>query len=316
MDDLITLEEAAHETLIQKGKRWLVTIAVPGQGSHGYYSEEVLRDSGPRAFPPGTKSFFKHAKPEDRDPRDQVGVFEEGAFWNEDEGKLQGFLTPFPRYTQVLQEAGTNVEASLRAAARNIKGIVKELVFRRDNTVDLVAFGGLEGSGLVYQVESLFAAASADSEDGKEKNMAFEITEEAWKALSLQVESGFAKFDTFVAESATEKQGVADKAAVDAAVEARVEEALTAIAEKEKAVDAADIPVIVKESLKADVRKGIDVSDDLAMAVSIVAETKKELAPGVKDKGRANIVVVDESLSGETAPKNYAVGRWAGKVAK
>lgn len=314
MNDLITLEETTAETpLVKKGKRWLVTVAVPGQGVNGFYPEDVLRETGPKAIPAGTKSYFKHAKPEDRDPRDQVGVFEEGAFWNEDEGKLQAYLTPFPRYAQVLEEAGKNIEASIRVAARNVKGVVKELVFRRENTVDLVAFGGLEGSGLVYQVESLFAAAAADGEDGKEKDeMTFEITKEVWESMTSRLATLDAKIDAFVAESATEKQGKADEAALEAAVVTRVEEALTAFAETDKAIEDADIPKVVKESLKDAARKGEDVSEDLAKAVSVVAETKKELAPVAKGQKRANLVVVDESLSGEETPKNFKVARWTG----
>ena len=314
-DELVTLEETSSFP-IKAGKRWLVTIAVPGQGASGFYPEDVLRETGPIAIPAGTKSYFKHAKPEDRDPRDQVGVFEEGAFWNEQEGKLQGYLTPFPSHARALEEAGKNIEASIRVAARSVKCVVKELVFRRENTVDLVAFGGLEGSGLVYQVESLFAAAAADGENGKEENdMTFEITESMWDKFTSTVASLDAKFDTFVAESATEKQGKADEAAVEALVVTRVEEALAAFADVEKSIDDSDIPATVKESLKTNARKGIDISDDLAAAVSIVAETKKELAPtnkNAKDTKRATIVVAAESLSGDEAPRSFTVGRWAG----
>lgn len=314
MEDEILVEESSSTPIEKKRGRWLVTVAVPGQGSKGKYSEEMLKNTGPTAIPAGTKSYFKHAKTEDRDPRDQVGVFETGAFWNEEEGKLQAWLTPFSRYDSVLDEAQGNIEASLHVAANIDKQKnVTSLNFRRDNTVDLVAFGGLEGSRLEYKVvESLFAAAAADGENGKEENMAFEITQDVWEALTSKMDAGFAKFDTFVAESMNEKQGKADKAAVDAAVEIRVEEALTSLAEKEKSINDSDIPVKVKESLIELARKGEDISETLEAAVSIVAETKKELAPALKDKKRANLVVVDESLSGEEAPLNFKVGRWTG----
>lgn len=314
-DDLVLIEESAATPLQKKGKKWLVTLAVPGVGAHGdTFSAEMLETTGPIAVPGGTKSFFKHAATEERDPRDQVGVFKEGAFWNEDEQKLQAWLTPFPRYEQVLEEAGSSIEASLhvqgRRDLRNPK-IMKELTFRRDNTVDLVAFGGLVGSGLEYQVvESLFAAAAAENE--KENTMAFEITEKAWDDFRSEVTAGFAAFDTFIAESLKGQQGQADDAKVAELVDARVEEALTAIAEVEVAIDAADIPATVKESLKAESRKGVDVSDDLAGAVAVVEAMRAEAA-APKGGKRANLVVVAESLS-EQAPKNYRVknAHWTG----
>lgn len=306
MDDIITVTESAGAP-VKKGSRWLITVARPGQGSSGYYSEAVLRETGPSAFPPGTKSFFNHDSK--RDVRDMVGTLTEGAFWNDEAGELQAYLTPFPRYADVLEQAGANVEASIHAASRkDSKGNLKELVPHRANTVDLVSFAGLDGSGLKMQVESLFAAAAAEDEINKKENNV-EITKEMWDALVADNKTISAKFDTFVAEHKQEIQGVADEAAVEAAVEARVEEALASYAETVAAIDAADILTVQKESLKADAAKGKDITSDLASAVSFVAEAKKELTPDPKNTRHGKVVVVDESL--DSAPKSFSVGRWS-----
>lgn len=318
MTEFITITESAGQPR-KVGKRWYVTIARPGKGSSGDYTEEVLKSTGPIAFPPGTKSYFGHTVTEKRDVRDQVGTFKEGAFWNEQEGELGGYLTPSPRYRAVLDEmvdeetGDSYVEASIHAAAsKDPRGNVKALLPRRDNTVDLVAFAGLEGSGLKYQVESLFAAASAGVEEYEEENnMTFEITKELWESFTATQAALSAKFDTFVAESKVELQGKADAEALELAVEARVEEALTGYAEVETAIDAADIPAVVKESLKASARKGEDITENLAGAVAIVAETKKELAPAPKGPKRDTVVVVAESLDSGDKPKNFRVGRWS-----
>lgn len=313
MDELTIVEESATEPITKKGSRWLVTVARPGKGMTGTYSEEALKNSGPIALPAGTKAFFKHAKTEERDPRDQVGVYKDGAFWNEEAGELQAYLTPFPRYAQVLEEAGENIEASLRAAARKRPGtdIVTEFVFQRDNTVDLVAFAGLAGSGLKYQVESLFAAAAADGEHEEEieENIVSEKLELAVETLTANLTALTAKFDTFVTESLAERQGVADEAAVAAAAEILVAETLSGIAEVEKSINDADIPVIVKEALKDRARKGEDITADLAGAVEIVAETKKELTPSAKNNIRDKVVVVQESLTSDK-PNKFRVGGW------
>ena len=309
MNEIITLTESAGQPT-KLGNRWLVTIAKPGQGSTGTYTEEVLKNTGPIAFPPGTKAFFNHDPK--RDVRDMVGTYEEGAFWNDEVGELQAVLTPFPRYRMVLDEAGKNVEASIHVSARkdHKTGYVKELLYDRSNTVDLVSFAGLEGSGLKYQVESLFAAAAAEVElNEKKENEVDEKVVLALESLTSKLEALSAKFDTFAVESKAEVQGVADEAAVEDAVKVRVEEALAGYAEVEKSINDADIPVTVKESLKTLARSGEDITETLEGAVSIVAEAKKEFAPDPKGTKRGTVVVVDESA--DSKPKNFRVGRWS-----
>lgn len=311
MNDLITISESGNAPT-KVGKRWLVTIARPGKGATGTYSEEVLRETGPAAFPPGTKAFFNHDPK--RDVRDMVGTYKEGAFWNEEEGELQALLTPFERYAAVLDDAKEAIEASIHSKARkDNKGYVKELVYDRSNTVDLVAFAGLEGSGLKQQVESLFAAAAAEDEMVNEEENNVEITKEMWDGLVAGQTALAAKFDTFVAESKLEVKGEADSAAVEAAVKTRVEEALAAYADVEKSIDDADIPATVKEALKESARKGEDITDALADAVSIVSEAKKEFTATQPDPTKrrksGTVVVVEESK--DEAPKSYRVGRWS-----
>lgn len=308
MNDIVTLQETAGAP-VKKGGRWLVTIARPGQGATGFYPEDVLKNTGPSAFPPKTKAFFNHDP--NRDVRDMVGIYEEGAFWNEEEGELQAYLTPFPRYQEVLDQAGDSIEASIHAAARKDvrTGHVKELVYNRSNTVDLVSFAGLEGSGLKRQVESLFAAAAAEGEQEKNKENTVEL-EKVIEGLTSELRTLSAKFDTFVAESKQEAQGVADEAAVEAAVTTRVEEALAVIAEVEKSIDDADIFDTQKESLKAAARKGEDITERLAEYVSFVVEARRELVPDPTKFVRGKVVVVDES-KGSSKPNNFKVGRWS-----
>lgn len=307
MSEIVFLQESGGAPA-KRGKRWLVTVARPGTGATGEYPEDVLREYGPAAIPAGTKAFFKHAKPEDRDVRDMVGTYKDGAFWNEEDGELQAYLTPYPRYAPVLEEAGSDIEASIRVAARkDARGVVRELVYNRANTVDLVAFGGLEGSGLKFQVESLFSAAA--EENGKEKNMT-DINKEEFDAFVARVDAFAAKFDTFVAESKLEVTGKADADAVEAAVVTRVEEALSSYAEVEKSIDDADILTVQKESLKARARKGEDVTFDLAEAVSFVVEARKELAPDATRPASVNVVVVEESKTDSTS---VTPSRWSNR---
>lgn len=289
--------------------RWLVTIARPGRGTTGVYSETTLRETGPEAFPPGTKSFFNHDPK--RDVRDMVGTFPDGAFWNDEAGELQGFLEPFPRYAAVLEEAGTNIEASIHAkAVKDAMGNVRSLLYNRSNTVDLVSFAGLEGSGVKFQVESLFAAAAAESEEGKEGDNV-DIENEI-KELRSSFSSLATEVQTFVAESRAAVKGEADEAAVEAAVEARVSEALTAYSEKEAAIDAAKLLPKQAAALKARAIKGEDINEALIEATEIAEEAEKAFKPepaGTYARARGNVVVAQESQ--DSKPKNLTIGRWS-----
>ncbi len=247
----------------------------------------------------------------DRDPRDQVGVYEEGAFWNEEENELGAYLTPFPRYEKILEEAKDNIEASIHVLSRNDgRGNVTEMLPYRANTVDLVAFAGIAGSGLKYQVESLFETAAAEFEIAETKEENMEITKEMWDRLEGGVTGLASKFETFATESLTEKQGKADADAVAAAVKVQVEESLANFAAVEKSIDDADIFDFAKESLKDRARLGEDISGDLASAVSYKIEALKEITPDAKVITRGNVVVVQESLSDDNdatfTPKTWS----------
>jgi len=54
------LKESAASKLTVAGNRWKATLAVAGQGSSGFYSEEVLREFGPQALAPGSHAYAGH----------------------------------------------------------------------------------------------------------------------------------------------------------------------------------------------------------------------------------------------------------------
>ena len=158
--------ESVAANPVKKGSRWLVCLAKPGQGSSGFYSEEVLRETGPIAFPPKTKAYFGHNPPEKRDPRDQLGTYPDGAFWNEESGELQAYLQPYKRWQPVIEEMGSDLELSIYAAGnKDDAGNVVELLADRVNSIDAVGYGGLVGSAVKEQVESLVESARAEYTD-------------------------------------------------------------------------------------------------------------------------------------------------------
>ena len=89
--------EAVSEAPVKKGNgRWLVAIATPGQGSSGHYSEDMLKEYGPVAFPAGAKSFINHEG--SRNPKDMIGTYPEGAYWDDSRKQLLGELQTFSHW--------------------------------------------------------------------------------------------------------------------------------------------------------------------------------------------------------------------------
>lgn len=160
------LTEASSSTLIREGKRWKGVLAVPGQGSSGFYSEDLLREYGPLALAPGAKAFIDHDSV--RSPKDMIGVYPEGAHWDDELGALVGELEVFPHWEEFVEAVGPHAGLSIYMMGETDKdGNVVALLPDRMNGVDLVSYPGLVGSGLVeklYESAQRAALATDDSD--------------------------------------------------------------------------------------------------------------------------------------------------------
>jgi hypothetical protein len=151
------LSESSNSTLTKNGKRWKATLAVPGRGSSGFYSEEVLKEFGPQALAPGAKAFIDHDST--RSPKDMIGVYPDGAWWDEETGSLVGELEVFPHWSDFVEAVGPHAGLSIYMMGEtDADGNVTALIPDQMNGVDLVSYPGLAGSGLV---EKLYESAKA-----------------------------------------------------------------------------------------------------------------------------------------------------------
>lgn len=151
------LTEASSSTLTKNGKRWKGILAVPGQGSSGFYSESVLKEYGPAALAPGAKAFIDHDS--QRSPKDMIGVYPEGAVWDDELNALVGELEVFPHWQDFVEAVGPHAGLSIYMMGEtDAEGNVTALMPDRMNGVDLVSYPGLVGSGLV---EKLYESAKA-----------------------------------------------------------------------------------------------------------------------------------------------------------
>lgn len=162
--DLIPLFEAASA----KDGTIPVKLIQPGWGSSGYYSSEVLKRDGAKAFPAGTHMYIDHpTKAEEKDRperslRDLAAVFKEDPKWSDEGPTLKDGTKAGPglytraetvgAYREVLPQLAPYIGVSIRALGRAAPGeaegrkgqIVQELAHGR--SVDFVTKAGAGGA--------------------------------------------------------------------------------------------------------------------------------------------------------------------------
>lgn len=276
------LRESAVAHPVKRGKRWLVTVARPGEGATGKYSAEMLQKYGPIAYPPGTRAYIGHADPGERSVTDLMGTYPDGTFWNEEEQEFQGELEPLnEKWGQLIEELGEMAEASMyslnfqKDAANNITYIGPH----RANSIDIVGFAGLEGSGVKRLIESAQQlgqtkpGADVVQENGKKMDKDF------LEAMKVALAETLAPVVSFIADS---KAKLAESAQIEADEDA-AKTAATAAVEAYDAnialIDAAreSLTVTQIESLREAAKTGVDITPLVENAKKITTEVKEAL---------------------------------------
>lgn len=270
------IQEHAAKLCEQSGSRWSLRIITPGVGSSGTYTQEVLARDAAAAFPKGTKLWFGHPKenegPGDRDPRDQWGVLEEDASWNEEAQAVAGPARVLEHWAPVVNSLGEQADLSIYAwADRDEEGFITALLPHRTNSVDIVSYPGRIGSGLDRKIEAAREAANKPGVTSASQEKEDNMDEKAVEALVQRLlEAALAPVIAFVNES---------KSAQEASAQAKVDaEALGAAAEKAvgsykvavEKIDKAELLTPIAEGLRARAEKGEEITD------AIIAEAKKD----------------------------------------
>lgn len=286
----VLLQEAATATKAASG-RWRAILAVPGQGSSGNYSAEMLKNFGPSAFPPGMKAYINHDSK--RDPRDLLGSYPEGASWDPtvgSEGALVSELEPLPRWQSFVEEVAPHVGLSMFAMGKADKeGNITELMYDRMNAVDMVGYAGLDGSSIAEQIseraQTLFETArSAALADEREKDSM--TPEELKAAVAPIIAEALAPVIEFVSEfkQAAEAARKADEAASDQAP--TVEDAVEAYAAASETIREAKLFPRQEAALLAVAKKGEDITAALEDAKATKDEALKAVAEAAPTGGR------------------------------
>lgn len=293
MTKTITLQETTAAPPEKKGNRWRVIAARPGQGSSGFYSEELLREQGPAAFEENAQSFINHDVT--RNPKDMIGIFPESFYWDEDEKALVGEIEVFSHWADFVEEVAPHVGMSLFAAGEvDEDGNVVKLIPDRQNGVDLVSRPGLIGSGIAEKLyESAHAASNEPgvnaAREGKETMELEKQVEELTKTVGDLAEHVKSLVSTQVAEAEQTAQVEADEAAVAEALDA-FESRVAAINAEESLLPSQ------RKALIAEAKRGADVEPLMEAAKAIVEEARTGFA-AQEDSAQGHIL-------GESAVKD------------
>lgn len=297
----IFIQESAGPLRVQESGLWEATLITAGEGSSGVYTEDMLTEHAPLAFPKGTKLWFGHPKegegPGDRDARDQWGVLEEDAAVTPGSGAI-GKIRILPHWKDVVESLGDQASLSIYALGESDDDSnVTALLPHRTNSVDMVGYPGREGSGLKKKLEAARAASSQPDATSAQDSINKE--EAHMEELTKAVEALTALLTGHISE-----RKAADDAARQAEANAQAEgkdvaEAVESAVAAVEAVKAAKLLPTLEAKLIESAKTGADVADELAFAVKVTTEASVPLAEG-------DDTHIIESASGEFAfPKGW-----------
>lgn len=280
------------------GNVWRVRLIKVGQGSSGIYTESVLREYGPAAFPKGTKSYLNHMTDDEEWQRPAGDVTKIAGKLRTDpvfEGDgLYAEIEFGEKALPIVRDFHDVIGVSIRAGGWSDEdGVIQEIVPSRLNSVDLVTEPGADGR-LIELVESFQESVRLDtvngepsgsSEESERKPMNEQEIKALAEALAAAIKPEFTALTEALAPKAPEKE---DEDTVDFA--AVTESAL-----------AADLGKSSRERVVKAVREGAKVDEAIAAEKTLREEFLAEAK--TDDVARGNVTTV-----GATA--DVKIGGW------
>lgn len=304
-----TLTESS-KALVASDGAYKAVLITPGKGSSGYYSEEMLREYGPSAFPKGTHGYLNHlGEGEYRSPDKLTHVLTEDAYYDEEMGGLVAKVKPMKHWAEFVQEVapyvGLSISADGTGEMQEMDGeqmfVVESLLPHVMNSVDLVSYAGRGGKIAETLAEQAIKSAHSDSSagTGKEGNETMATLEEAVETLANLA----GKVDGIVSAQET-----AEAVAVsEAETEAKIAEAVKAAVAATRQVAEAGLSEKLAEKLYAQIETGdFAVEEKLAEYAEIVSEVKEHLEESLPT---AFLGSFSSDRAGDKKT-NYAVGSW------
>jgi hypothetical protein len=155
---------------VKAGNNWRAILITPGQGSSGFYSESMLREFGPTAFPKGTHSYVDHPKDESdgRSPKNLMAVLAEDAHYVDGVG-LVAELAVMEHWKEFVEAVAPYTGLSIWASGEGVHDdegnlVVESLTANTQNSVDMVSYPGRAGSGLAQKLYESAISMQVSSE--------------------------------------------------------------------------------------------------------------------------------------------------------
>lgn len=268
--------ESAVAPIKTEGGNWRAVLITPGKGSSGIYTESMLKEHGPIAFPKGTHSYIDHPTKEGevRSPKNLMGVLAEDARYEEGVG-LVAELQVMPHWKEFVEAVAPHTGLSIYAMGEgdyNSDGefVVESLTPHTQNSVDLVSYAGRPGSGLAEKLyESAIAAfvengaATAETET---ENMEGTPDMEELKAMVEELNAKFAA----LAETLTTP-------AEEPAEEVEAVDPVEVAAEVAEAVAEAALPAASRKAVYEAMKAGKSVEDAIVAQKELIESLKATL---------------------------------------
>lgn len=303
--------------LIEKALRADGTVPIkviqPGWGSSGFYSREVLKRDGAKAFPKGTKMLWNHptaveeAERPEGDLNDLASELVSDARWMDNGPKGPGLYADakvFEAFQPAVNDLAPHIGVSIHARGKGMYGeadgqqgvLVQEIMASPFNRVDYVTMPGAGG-----EIISLFEAARTVRTDKKTKAGTVPAEEEATDVAihesNLEEDMADEKLIERVATLETTNQTLATS-------NARLAEALALRDAKDmvkEALAATTLPEVTKSRLVESLAKNPPMKDGgldrEAFATSIKEAVKAEIQYLEKLTGKGQIRGLGESAN-------------------
>lgn len=297
------LQETSTNGLQKKGARWRAILATPGQGTSGYYSEEILREFGPAAFPAGTKAWIGHAK--NHDPRDLLGTYPDGAQYEDGVGLVASLEPLDENVNKFLKKVAPHTGLSMSVSGdTDSRGNVIVMRPFKANSIDLVDYSGLEGAGLQLQEQLYESLNFSDDESDRGSQSAHRTNpskESSMEIADVQklLEESNAKLVTSFTEAITRTLTEALKPAAPSEDDKTVEASTLS-----ESLIEAKLPKESRDAVYAQVKAGVKLEEAISGQKTLVDSITKTLTESA-GTGFAARVGTDGKVS-----EDWSLGGW------
>lgn len=301
----VKLKEAGVLGTVSGKKTWYARLIATGSGSSGFYTGEALQNTGPAAWPIGTKINADHQSWEDYmnfpagSVKTLIGVISSTPEYKDDGTDLPGLYANVefsnewaPFIEQFAPFLGMSIQAQGYGEERTAEGqtIIDGFVPSVLNTVDLVAAAGAKGQLLEaiesYKESDTLISKIVENFTSDESRKDIGMKPEDITALAEALATALAPAFTKITEALTP---VVEEVVVETVDNAEIVEALVA----------SELPKTGRARVLEALKAGTEVAAAITAEKEYVAEVLKESA-----------VTVGKITESGASTDNFTVGGW------